>query len=82
MVRQSIELSFSYWSSFEQTTVMDGESLPESLTPERNSPSPQFLSESLNLHPSFSENALLELPPPPEPEALACTAVVPSKFEQ
>jgi hypothetical protein len=81
MVRASIELSNSYCSSFEQTTVMLGESpLPDNLTPEMNSPSAQFLSESLILHPSFNVNDFFDVPLLAELELLALFE--PSKFEQ
>jgi hypothetical protein len=59
---------------------MLGESpLPDNLTPEMNSPSAQFLSESLILHPSFNVNDFFDVP-------LLADALLalfePSKFEQ
>jgi hypothetical protein len=63
--------------------VMDGESsLPASLIPEINSPSAQFLSESLTLHPSCRVHDFLDVPPEPAADEFELTLTVPSKFEQ
>lgn len=83
MVRASMDESNSYSSLFEQTMVMLGESLPDNLTPEMNSPSAQFLSASVILHPSCRVKAFLALPlEPPLLELALATPLVPSKFWQ
>jgi len=59
--------------------VMVGPS--ETLIPEMTSPSPQFLSLSSNLHPSFRVNDFLDVPLELD-ELLALELVVPSKLAQ
>jgi hypothetical protein len=74
MVRAAIDESNSYCSSFEHMTVMDGESPSPSLIPEMNEPSPQFLSESVTLHPSLSVHDLRDSPLAPLlDDELECT---------
>lgn len=61
--------------------VILGESpLSDNLTPEMNSPSAQFLSESVILHPSFNVNDFLDVPD--ELELELALELVPSKLEQ
>lgn len=60
--------------------VILGESpLPESLMPEINSPSAQFLSLSLSLQPSFSVNDFFDCP---DDFALLALELLPSKLWQ
>lgn len=63
--------------------MMLGESPPsDNLTPEMNCPFSQFLSESLNLTPSFKVNDFLELPLELLLDGEALVRVVPSKLAQ